>query len=80
MVVGFNSHHIDIPFHSDEEFSSNKNLVADEYFAFEPEDSGGRDLDSNFSVADPIPLASSRKGFKLGSGRKYRKQFFGRLQ
>lgn len=60
----FNTLSTDIPFHSYEEFSSNKNLVADKYFASEPKGIGERDLDLDFSVASPH-ACGSRKRFKL---------------
>lgn len=44
MVVGFNPHSTDIPFQCDEEFSFDENLATNEYFAFRPKGTRGRDV------------------------------------
>ena len=73
MTMGFNSHYTYIHFQSDEELSSDENLVADDYFTSQPEHSEGRDLDPNFNVVGPHS-SCSRKDFALVTGHRYRRQ------
>lgn len=44
MIVGFDSHSADNPDQSDEDLSSNRNPVADNYFLSESEGTVGLDL------------------------------------
>lgn len=78
MTVRFNSHSTDLPFQSDEEFSSDGNSIANDYFGTDLEGSRGCDLDPDFSVVGPHSF-SLRKNFILVTGHKYRRQFFKRL-
>lgn len=66
MVVGLNCHSTDIPFQSDEEFSFDENLATNEYFAFGPKGTRGRDVD-DFSIAW-LYASGSKKGFTLVTG------------
>lgn len=63
-----------IPFHLDYDFSFNGNPVTDEYFVFEPKDTGGCDLDST-SIFFHLGLQAFGYGkkFKLATDRKYNK-------
>lgn len=78
MAGGFHAFSIDIIFHSNEEFISNGNPVADEYFASEPEGTEWSDHDLDFNVASRH-ASGFRNGFKLVTDHKYRKQFSRRL-
>ena len=73
MTMGFNSHSTDIHFQSDEELSSDENLLADDYFKSQPEHFGGCDLDHNFNVVGPHS-SGSRNDFTLVTGHRYRGQ------
>lgn len=70
ITVEFNSYTTDISFQYDEKFSSNGNLVVDDYFVSKFEGTRGRDLHPNFSVCSPHS-SSYRKGLKLVTDRKY---------
>lgn len=78
MAVGFDSHSIDFPFQSDEEFSSDGNPVGNDYFTTDLEGSRESDLDPNFTVVSPYSYGL-RKSFTLVIGNKYRRWFFERL-
>ena len=74
-AMRFNSHSTNLPFQSDEEFSSDGNSIANDYFGTDLEGSRGCDLDSDFSVAGPHSF-SLRKSFILVTGHKYHRRFF----
>ena len=77
MVIDFNSHCAEILSYSDGEFNSKGNDVDGAYFLSKPEGNRGRDLSLDFIVVGPH-ASGSKKGFKLVTGRKNCKRYFGR--
>ena len=66
---------VNYKFQSHEDCSSDEHLMNDGSFFSAPKDTEIHDLNPNLSVTQQ----HSRKGFKLLTSLKYRKQFFGRL-
>lgn len=59
-IMCFNSHSIDIPAQSDEDFSSNRNPMADAYFPSKPESTKGLDLTPILVLLACVPLIQRR--------------------